>query len=219
MRELETVQEGLLPQRQKWQRWHQHPCSAEWKAMEIREGGGSADERELMNSRRIIELLETKEEVQKAQIATLKEGIKAHEGKAAAMAEAKEIAAEVREDLRSSDRWLGKVDFWRDRATMWGASLTDRTEELVHAKRHIAQQEEELRRLELELLQSKKNGATPAKKRRRKEKKVKFVEDVVQAAAEMAWEREDRIWQVGSERRQAEQEELQRGLVRTHPCA
>ena len=100
-----------------------------------------------------------------------------------------------------------------------GAFLTDRTEELVHAKRHIAQQEEELRRLELELLQSKKNGATPAKKRRRKEKKVKFVEDVVQAAAEMAWEREDRIWQVGSERRQAEQEELQRGLVRTHPCA
>ena len=37
--------------------------------------------------------------------------------------------------------------------------------------------------------------------------------------AEMASEREDRIWQVGSERRQAEQEELQRGLVRTHPCA
>ena len=71
LRELETVEEGLLPQRQKWQRWHQHPCSAEWKAMEIREGGGSADERELMNSRRIIELLETKEEVQKAQIATL----------------------------------------------------------------------------------------------------------------------------------------------------
>ena len=48
---------------------------------------------------------------------------------------------------------------------------------------------------------------------------MKFVEDVVQAAAEMAWEREDRIWQVGSERRQAEQEELQRGLVRAHPCA
>ena len=87
------------------------------------------------------------------------------------MAEAKEIAAEEREDLRSSDRWLGMVDFWRDRATMWGASPTDRTEELVHAKRHIAQQEEELRRLELELLQSKKNGATPAKKRRRKEKR------------------------------------------------
>ena len=102
---------------------------------------------------------------------------------------------------------------------MWGASLTDRAEELVHAQRHIAQQEEELQRLELELLQSKKDGATSAKKRRRKEKKVKFVEDVVQAAAEMASEREDRIWQVGSERRQAEQEELQRGLVRTHPCA
>ena len=135
------------------------------------------------------------------------------------MEERGEIAAQVREDLRSIDERDGMVTFWRDRATMWGASLTDRTEELVHAKRHIAQQEEELRRLELELLQSKKNGATPAKKRRRKEKKVKFVEDVVQAAAEMAWEREDRIWQVGSERRQAEQEELQRGLVRTHPCA
>ena len=219
MRELETVEEGLLPQRQKWQRWHQHPCSAEWKAMEIREGGGSADERELMNSRRIIELLETKEEVQKAQIATLEEQNKALKKESRQRKDYLAMAEEVREDLRSSDRWLGMVDFWRDRATMWGASLTDRTEELVHAKRHIAQQEEELRRLELELLQSKKNGATPAKKRRRKEKKVKFDEDVVEAAAEMASEREDRIWQVGSERRQAEQEELQRGLVRTHPCA
>ena len=219
MRELETVQEGLLPQRQKWQRWHQHPCSAEWKAMEIREGGGSADERELMNSRRIIELLETKEEVQKAQIATLEEQNKALKKESRQRKDYLAMAEEVREDLRSSDGLFGMVTFWRDRATMWGASLTDRTEELVHAKRHIAQQEEELRRLELELLQSKKNGATPAKKRRRKEKKVKFIEDVVQAAAEMAWEREDRIWQVGSERRQAEQEELQRGLVRTHPCA
>ena len=187
--------------------------------MEIREGGGSADERELMNSRRIIELLETKEEVQKAQIATLEEQNKALKKESRQRKDYLAMAEEVREDLRSSDRWLGMVDFWRDRATMWGASLTDRTEELVHAKRHIAQQEEELRRLELELLQSKKNGATPAKKRRRKEKKVKFDEDVVEAAAEMASEREDRIWQVGSERRQAEQEELQRGLVRTHPCA
>ena len=126
---------------------------------------------------------------------------------------------EVREDLRSIDDVHGRVDFWRDRATMWGASLTDTTEELVHAKRHIAQQEQEVQRLELELLQSKKDGATSAKKRRRKDKKIKFAEDVVEAAAEMASEREDRIWQVGSERRQVEQEELQRGLVRTHPCA
>ena len=45
--------------------------------------------------------------------------------------------------------------------------------------------EKELRRLgELELLQSKKDGARPAKKRRRKQKKVEFDEDVVEAAEE-----------------------------------
>ena len=48
---------------------------------------------------------------------------------------------------------------------------------------------------------------------------LKLKLDLRPAAAEMASEREDRIWQVGSERRQAEQEELQRGLVRAHPCA
>ena len=73
MRELETVEEGLLPQRQKWQRWHQHPCSAEWKAMEIREGGGSADERELVLLRQTVELLKTKGELQEANVAALKE--------------------------------------------------------------------------------------------------------------------------------------------------
>ena len=92
-----------------------------------------------------------------------------------------------------------RSDFWRDRATMWGASLTDTTEELVHAKRHIAQQEQEVQRLELELLQSKKDGATSAKKRRRQDKKVKFDEDVVEAAAEMASERADRMWQVDND--------------------
>ena len=76
MRELETVEEGLLPQRQKWQRWHQHPCSAEWKAMEIREGGGSADERELIALRARVALLEDLKKLDKAQVATLKEGIK-----------------------------------------------------------------------------------------------------------------------------------------------
>ena len=97
--------------------------------------------------------------------------------------------------------------------------LTNRTEDLVHAKRHIAQQEQEVQRLELELLQSKKDGATSAKKRRRQDKKVKFDEDVVEAAAEMASERADRMWQVELERAQVGQAQAQRGLVRTHPCA
>ena len=54
---------------------------------------------------------------------------------------------------------------------------------------------------------------------RRKDEKIKFDEDVVNAAAEMASEREDRMWPVELERAQEGQAQAQRGLVRIHPCA
>ena len=108
---------------------------------------------------------------------------------------------------------------WKRRCDFLGVELTNRTEDLVHAKRHIAEQEKELQGLELQVLHCMDNGAGPAKKRRRKEKKVEFDPAVVAAAGELAHEREQRALEKDLDRKRLELEKAKRGLVRTHPCA
>ena len=108
---------------------------------------------------------------------------------------------------------------WKRRAEFLGVELTNRTEDLVHAKRHIAEQEQEARRLELQVLQSMNNAAGPAKKRRRKEKKVEFDPAVVAAAGELAHEREQRALDKDLDRKRRELEKAKRDLVGGHPCA
>ena len=108
---------------------------------------------------------------------------------------------------------------WKRRAEFLGVELTNRTEDLVHAKRHIAEQEKEVHRLELQVLQCMNNAAGPAKKRRRKEKKVEFDPAVVAAAGELAHEREQRALDKDLERKRLALEEAKRGVVWRHPCA
>ena len=107
----------------------------------------------------------------------------------------------------------------RSKKEFLGVELTNRTEDLVHAKRHIAEQEQEARRLELQVLQSMNNAAGPAKKRRRKEKKVEFDPAVVAAAGELAHERKLRALDKDLELKRLELEKAKRGLVWRHPCA
>ena len=80
----------------------------------------------------------------------------------------------------------------------------------MHARRHIAEQEQENQRLELQVLQLMHNGATPANKRRRKEKKVEFHPVVVEAAGELAQERKQRALDKDLERKRLALEEARR---------
>ena len=70
-------------------------------------------------------------------------------------------------------------------------------------------------RLELQVLQCVNNGA---QKRPRKKQKVEFDEVVVEAAEELAREREQRALDKDLERKRLALEEAKRGLVWRHPC-
>ena len=126
-----------------------------------------------------IALLEEHKKLLEKEVALQQEEIAVHEREEALR---RTLIDEHMAFVRSNIEWKRRCDFL-------GVELTNRTEDLVHAKRHIAEQEQELQGLELQVLHCMNNAAGPAKKRRRKEKKVEFDPAVVAAAVELAHER------------------------------
>ena len=108
---------------------------------------------------------------------------------------------------------------WKRRAEFLGVELTNRTEDLVHAGRHIAEQDREIELLKEELRELACKSCTPAKKRRRGEKKGEFVEQEVPPAVARMEERADRALDLEQERARSEMEQAQRALAQVHPCA
>ena len=108
-------------------------------------------ERELMNLRRIIELLEGNEKIRKAQIAELEKNKKLNEEKAAAMAERVEIAAHLHKQADRNVQFVESMIYWRDEAKFYNLMLTAKAEEMVHQQRHIAEQDLEIELLKEEL--------------------------------------------------------------------
>ena len=91
--------------------------------------------------------------------------------------------------------------------------------DLVHAGRHIAEQDREIELLKEELRELACKSCKPAKKRRRGEKKGEFVEQEVPPAVARMEERADRALDLEQERARSEMEQAQRALAQVHPCA
>ena len=109
--------------------------------------------------------------------------------------------------------------YWRDEAKAYNLMLTAKAEEMVHQQRHIAEQDLEIELLKEELRELACKSCKPAKKRRRGEKNVEFVEEEVPPAVARMEERADRALDLEQERARSEMEQAQRALAQVHPCA
>ena len=219
LRKQRVLTGGKYEERQTWERFLRHKCFGAWVAMEIAEGGAASDD---VKERLIVTLRESlrlSEEGRRG----LEDSIKVYKEvydlniKVLAAAETRNAIAEEREKVHKQmvDEYSEMVDEVKELREL----LTQKAEELVHAKRHIAEQDQEANQLERELLQLKKDGVKAAQSRRRKKQKVSFDKDVEEAAAEGAWEREQRTLQMEVDVARALCPPTPRGLVRTHPCA